>query len=34
MQNRKVFVHASRQLKIHIKNYSTHDLELVAVVLP
>ncbi|GJR26026.1 putative reverse transcriptase domain-containing protein [Tanacetum coccineum] len=32
MQNDKVFVYASRQLKIHEKNYTTHDLELGAVV--
>ncbi|GJT88597.1 putative reverse transcriptase domain-containing protein [Tanacetum coccineum] len=29
MQNEKVIVYASRQLKIHEKNYTTHDLELV-----
>ncbi|GJV28777.1 putative reverse transcriptase domain-containing protein [Tanacetum coccineum] len=28
MQNKKVIVYASRQLKIHEKNYTTHDLEL------
>ncbi|WMV42008.1 hypothetical protein MTR67_035393 [Solanum verrucosum] len=28
MQNGKVIVYASRKLKIHEKNYSTHDLEL------
>ncbi|GKG42880.1 putative reverse transcriptase domain-containing protein, partial [Tanacetum coccineum] len=28
----KVIAHASRQLKIHDKNYMTHDLELGAVV--
>ncbi|GJU66280.1 putative reverse transcriptase domain-containing protein [Tanacetum coccineum] len=28
MQNEKVFAYASRQLKIHEKNYTTHDLEL------
>ncbi|GKE27375.1 putative reverse transcriptase domain-containing protein [Tanacetum coccineum] len=33
MQNEKVIAHASRQLKIHEKNYITHDLELGAVVL-
>ena len=32
MQNRKVFAYASRQLKVHEKNYLTHDLELVVVV--
>ncbi|GKC42025.1 putative reverse transcriptase domain-containing protein [Tanacetum coccineum] len=32
MQNEKVIVYASRQLKIHEKNYTTHDLELGAVV--
>ncbi|GJX68849.1 putative reverse transcriptase domain-containing protein [Tanacetum coccineum] len=31
MQNEKVIAHASRQLKIHEKNYITHDLELGAV---
>lgn len=31
MQNRKVVVHASRQLKIHKRNYATHDLEVVVV---
>ncbi|GKA69930.1 putative reverse transcriptase domain-containing protein [Tanacetum coccineum] len=31
MQNEKVFAYASRQLKIHEKNYMTHDLELGAV---
>ncbi|GKA05594.1 putative reverse transcriptase domain-containing protein [Tanacetum coccineum] len=29
MQNEKVIAYASRQLKIHEKNYTTHDLELV-----
>ncbi|GJV76408.1 putative reverse transcriptase domain-containing protein [Tanacetum coccineum] len=28
IQRNKVIVHASRQLKIHEKNYTTHDLEL------
>ncbi|GJZ29220.1 putative reverse transcriptase domain-containing protein [Tanacetum coccineum] len=32
MQNQKVIAYASRQLKIHEKNYTTHDLELGAVV--
>jgi len=32
MQRNKVIVYASRQLKIHEKNYTTHDLELGAVV--
>ncbi|GJT51300.1 retrotransposon protein, putative, ty3-gypsy subclass [Tanacetum coccineum] len=32
MQNEKVISYASRQLKIHEKNYTTHDLELEAVV--
>ncbi|GKC43879.1 putative reverse transcriptase domain-containing protein [Tanacetum coccineum] len=31
MQRNKVIVYASRQLKIHEKNYTTHDLELGAV---
>ncbi|GJR40682.1 putative ribonuclease H-like domain-containing protein [Tanacetum coccineum] len=31
MQRGKVIAYASRQLKIHKKNYTTHDLELVAV---
>nr|GFC12883.1 putative reverse transcriptase domain-containing protein [Tanacetum cinerariifolium] len=32
MQRNKVIEYASRQLKIHEKNYTTHDLELGAVV--
>ncbi|GJS97207.1 putative reverse transcriptase domain-containing protein [Tanacetum coccineum] len=32
VQRGKVIAHASRQLKIHEKNYTTHDLELGAVV--
>nr|GEU34560.1 putative reverse transcriptase domain-containing protein [Tanacetum cinerariifolium] len=32
MQNEKVIAYASRQLKIHEKNYTTHDLKLGAVV--
>nr|GEU61479.1 reverse transcriptase domain-containing protein [Tanacetum cinerariifolium] len=32
MQNEKVIAYASRQLNIHEKNYTTHDLELEAVV--
>nr|GEU95470.1 retrotransposon protein, putative, Ty3-gypsy subclass [Tanacetum cinerariifolium] len=32
MQKDKVIAYASRQLKIHEKNYTTHDLELRAVV--
>ncbi|GJS32765.1 putative reverse transcriptase domain-containing protein [Tanacetum coccineum] len=32
MQNEKVIAYDSRQLKIHKKNYTTHDLELGAVV--
>ncbi|WMV41089.1 hypothetical protein MTR67_034474 [Solanum verrucosum] len=32
MQNGKVIAYASRQIKVHEKNYPTHDLELVAVV--
>ncbi|GJY48437.1 putative reverse transcriptase domain-containing protein [Tanacetum coccineum] len=32
MQRGKVIAYASRQLNIHEKNYTTHDLELVAVV--
>ena len=33
MQNGKVVAYASRQLKIHEKNYSTHDLELAAIII-
>ncbi|KAD7116916.1 hypothetical protein E3N88_04184 [Mikania micrantha] len=33
MQRDKVIAYASRQLKIHEKNYTTHDLELGAVIL-
>ena len=32
MQNRQVIDYASRQLKVHERNYLTHDLELVVVV--
>ena len=32
MQGRKVVTYASRQLKVHEKNYPTHDLELAGVV--
>nr|GFA43735.1 putative reverse transcriptase domain-containing protein [Tanacetum cinerariifolium] len=31
MQRNKVIAYASKQLKIHVKNYTTHDLELGAV---
>jgi len=32
MQDRKVVAYASRQLRTHEKNYSTHDLKLTAIV--
>ena len=32
MQNDMVIAYASRQLKVHEKNYPTHDIELVVVV--
>ena len=32
MQNRQVVAYASRQLKVHEKNYPTHDFELAAIV--
>ncbi|GKF82979.1 putative reverse transcriptase domain-containing protein [Tanacetum coccineum] len=32
MQREKVIAYASRQMKIHEKNYTTHDLELRAIV--
>ena len=32
VQNRQVVAYASRQLKVHEKNYLTHDLELAVVV--
>ncbi|GJX92406.1 putative reverse transcriptase domain-containing protein [Tanacetum coccineum] len=32
MQREKVIAYASRQLKVHEENYTTHDLELVAIV--
>ncbi|GJV21164.1 putative reverse transcriptase domain-containing protein [Tanacetum coccineum] len=32
MQREKVIVYASRQLKVHEKNYTTHDLELESVI--
>ena len=32
MQDKQVVAYASRQLKVHERNYPTHDLNLVAVV--
>ncbi|GKE21961.1 putative reverse transcriptase domain-containing protein [Tanacetum coccineum] len=32
MHREKVIAYASRQLKVHEKNYTTHDLELVSIV--
>ena len=32
IQNGKVITYASRQLKLHDKNYPTHDLELAAII--
>lgn len=32
IQDKKVVAYASRQLKIHAKNYPTHDMELALVV--
>ena len=32
IQNQKVVAYASRQLKVHERNYPTHDLELAAIV--
>ena len=32
MQEKKVVAYASRQLKVHERNYPTHDLELAAIV--
>ena len=34
MQRKKVIAYASRQLKKHEESYTTHDLELVAIILP
>jgi len=33
MQEKKAVAYASRQLKVHERNYPTHDLELAAIVL-
>ena len=32
MQNKKFVAYASQQLKVHERNYPTHDLELATVV--
>ena len=32
MQEKNIIAYASRQLKVHERNYLTHDLELIAVV--
>ena len=32
MQEKKAVAYASRQLKVHERNYPTHDLELAAIV--
>ena len=32
MQNGEVIAYASRQIKVHGRNYPTHDLELAAVI--
>jgi hypothetical protein len=32
MQHKKVVAYTSRQLKVHEKNYTTHDLELGVVI--
>ena len=34
MQEKKVVAYALRQLKVHERNYPTHDLKLAAIVLP
>ena len=34
MQERNVIVYALRQMKMHERNYPTHDLELAAIVFP
>jgi len=34
MQEKKAVAYASRQLKVHERNYPTHDLELSAIVRP